>query len=284
MIKVYVLRLPNSNCMNVFHALLLVGHQPIFVDVDKDTMGLSPSKLKSFLENLLYKHPKKEKYIDWELSLWFPNFKKNIDQLINELKTFEYQGYWPGANGDESKYQIFFSRYNNKNVLSILRKFVLNNINDYLVLKNKSFFVEDNTWNILYAYELYKLFPQSKLIHVVRDPRDVISSFMQQRWCPNEFEKSLEMYLSILERWFHIEKKLPKSFYKIVKIEDVVSDRKYVLNEICDFLNVPFSNDLMNIELNKLNQHRWKKTFTDEQIIKLEKRLINVFNKLNYKL
>lgn len=242
-------------------------------------------RLHAFLNNVAEKKLGKENYHDWELAEWFPHFKENTETLIQELKTFDYQGFWPGAKGDKSSYQITFSEYKDKQLLStILGKFLKKNIDEFIKVNEKSILVEDNTWNILFARELSEVLPTSKLLHLVRDPRDVIASFMEQRWCPSDFESSLKMYKSIIERWFDVESTLSKSFYKTVKLEDLVKNPEETLREICYFSGIPFEKELLEIALNKSNSGRWKKVFTKQNEQVIEEELGSIFEKLNYQL
>jgi hypothetical protein len=242
-------------------------------------------RLQSFLEKLGAKNAKKKNYKDWELGEWFPKYQKNINTLIGELKTFDYNGFWPGAIGDASSYEIAFSEYKSKEVLAeITGRFLKNNIDEFIAVNGKNFFVEDNTWNILFAKELFELMPESKLVHLVRDPRDVIASFMSQRWCPNDFNEALKMYKSIINRWFTVEDSLPKDFYKVIKLEELVVNSEEIIKEMCYFSGIPFNAELLNIELNKSNSGRWKKAFTKENEKVIETELSSVFEKLNYKL
>jgi hypothetical protein len=240
-------------------------------------------RLQSFLENLAHKSLDKKNYKDWELAKWFPNYNDSISDLINKLKSFEYQGYWPGAIGEKTSYRIYFSEYKEKEILCvILGEFIQKNINDFLKDNEKRFFVEDNTWNILFANELADILPQSKLVHLVRDPRDVIASFMGQRWCPNNFTQALNMYKSIINRWFEIEEQLPVDFYKIIKLEELVKNPQKIIKEICCFSGIPYNTELLKTKLDKSNEGRWKKIFTkqNEETIKVE--LKNVFERLSY--
>ena len=182
-------------------------------------------------------------------------------------------------------YLVSFSRYKSKEVLAnVLGNFLVTNIDDYISLNNKKFFVEDNTWNILFAKELSELIPQSKMVHLVRDPRDVIASFMEQRWCPNDFNRALKMYKAIIMKWFDIQETLPHDYCKVVKLEDLVSEPEKVIRSICSFSNIPFHFRLLKIKLNESNSGRWKSTFSKEDLQNVAKELSNVFKRLNYEL
>ena len=68
-------------------------------------------RLNIFLINLAEKNNTKSNYIDWELSKYFPHYIENVQKLISNLKSFEYDGLWPGSNKNNKEYKIWFSDY-----------------------------------------------------------------------------------------------------------------------------------------------------------------------------
>ena len=240
-------------------------------------------RLNKFLINLSKKENVKEKYQEWELSKWFPNYIKNVEKLNQNLTTFIYRGFWPGASSTSTDYQIHFSDWKSKNELyQLLGDFIIENFNDYLLLKNKSIFVEDNTWNILFANDIKKLVPNSKLINMIRDPRDVIASFVKQRWCPSTLRDAIKMYKSIINRWLNIEKQLSNSYYKTIKLEDLVLDKIDTLKDIAEFLGVNFENSMLDIDTSLSNSGRWQNEFDKNEKKIIESELTSLIKKLGY--
>ena len=68
---------------------------------------------------------------------------------------------------------------------------------------NKFVYLDDNTWNHLNFSELNKIFPNAYLIHIFRDPRDVVLSLSKQRWSPNTLKDCIIFYRQICfeSRW-----------------------------------------------------------------------------------
>ena len=69
--------------------------------------------------------------------------------------------------------------------------------------------VDDNTFNHLYAGELVRLVPNSLIVHMYRDPRDVVASYIKQRWSPTELDQSIDYYCSIMQKWSEIRGTIP---------------------------------------------------------------------------
>ncbi len=125
-----------------------------------------------------------------------------------------------------------------------------------------------------YTPELLKLFPDSKFIHLVRDPRDNIISLKNV-----DFEGPFTALLAY--RWvhsarklFHIKKKYPGKFYTI-RYEDLVTEPQRYYREMCDFLSIPY-NDIVFDFYKKQGEAMQK--FNIEKMMKYHKSLFSPIN------
>jgi hypothetical protein len=135
-----------------------------------------------------------------------------------------------------------------------------------------NFFIDDNTWNILYMDGIRELLPGSRLVHIVRDPRDVIASFTQQTWAPSDPVEAGQFYRSIMLRWNHVAETLPAESFRMLRLEDLVAQPEPILRELCSFWDLEWDNQLLTLELNQAHTGRWKKdlpTSTHNQIHEL---------------
>jgi hypothetical protein len=246
-------------------------------------------KLSNFKGSIIKKIDKTGKklspdsYHGWELNKWFPNYETHVKNLISKLKTFEYSAVSPSTDSYTSNNKMYFSPPLSKKDLSpILSKFLYDCIGDLLKKENKSHFVEDNTWNILFSKELFELLPQSSLIHVIRDPRDVIASLVRQRWCPSELSQATKYYKAIINQWFEIKKELSTSRFLEIKLEDLVKEPKNTLEKICLITNLSYEESLLKVDLTKSHTGRWKSEFTENEQKFLNDELSDIFVKLNY--
>lgn len=119
---------------------------------------------------------------------------------------------------------------------------------------NPIHWVEKTTSTEFYAAEILKWFPRAKFIHVVRDPRDNWAS-LKSGWSArySQFNDSLERLLqSMIDRGKlglefarHNNNRFGDDIYKVIKYEDLVTHPREVLNDICDFLEIVFSENMM---------------------------------------
>jgi hypothetical protein len=125
-----------------------------------------------------------------------------------------------------------------------------------------------------YTPELLKLFPDSKFIHLIRDPRDNIISLKNV-----DFEGPFTALLAY--RWehsarklYHIKKKHPGKFYTI-RYEDLVSEPTKYYREMCDFLSIPYNDTVFDFYK---KQGEAMKKFNIEKIMKYHKSLLFPIN------
>lgn len=222
-------------------------------------------------------------YHGWRLSRHLPNFDDHVDTLMSRLVDFSFSACWVGTESYKLHPEIYFARPRLKEELAdILGHFIRSVIQDLLEHTNKAFFVEDNTWNILFAREILQLLPGARIIHVYRDPRDVVASFAQQRWSPTDKEQAALWYRSIMERWFDIRLSLPPESYHEVSLEQLVSSPGEVVQGICEFAEISFDSSMRQVDLSHSHSGRWRRECSKEEQTKIQDILGNIIAKLGY--
>ena len=194
-----------------------------------------------------------------------PRYGQLVDELIADLVEFEYPGQWNGTSFGERPQMYFASPEIRKELAAKLGKFWSAVIEDVCRYQKASFFVEDNTWNILWFDSILKLMPNARLVHVLRDPRDVVASYLRMRWSPNEVDKAAKWFKGIMNRWFEVRKQVPKDSFLEVRLHDLVQDPRKTLGEVTDFWGIPWSDRLLEENLGKSHTGRWKKDFDKRQ-------------------
>lgn len=189
-----------------------------------------------------------------------PNFNHLVDALISELTEFSYSGAWNGTRFLEKR----TLRYSPPDPLLAqkLGSFWHNVIGDVCDYQNASYFIEDNTWNILWFDTILQLLPNAKLVHVLRDPRDVVASYMKMRWSPNDAAGAAKWYKGLINRWFQVRESIPQSSFKEIHLNELVGDPRGVLQEVSDFWGIPWSETLLQQSFGKSHTGRWKKEFS----------------------
>lgn len=92
--------------------------------------------------------------------------------------------------------------------------------------------------NIRYLHDLVTVFPMARIIHIVRDPRDVVASLMRMPWAPNS------VVINAL-KW-KVDMLYVQDFLRSggtiheLRYEDLVTTPETQLRSLCRFINVPW--------------------------------------------
>ena len=129
--------------------------------------------------------------------------------------------------------------------------------------KNNASYPCDHTpRNVFFINEITTLFPNSKIINMVRDPRDVMTS-QKHKWMRRNLGASkiprFEMIraflnyhpLTIAKLWKasiseYLKSQENKSVM-LVKYEDLLSEPSIIVKDICDFIGIKYSDDMLNV-------------------------------------
>jgi hypothetical protein len=103
----------------------------------------------------------------------------------------------------------------------------------------KAGWIEMSPTNILAAPLLYTLFPDMKLIHTVRDGRDVACSMIRLPWGGNTMSECIGMWEQTLRDADPAMRQLPSDRVLVLQFEDLVAnDRERSYSQVLDFLEL----------------------------------------------
>lgn len=206
-------------------------------------------------------------YANWQLDKHIPNFREISEDLVLSLKQHCFDGSWCGSRVSEQK--LSYCSYSYDDLISIFRKFNSDIVSSLLSEAGSHVYVEDNTWNILHADFLQDLFPKARLIHIYRNPRDVIASFLEQDWMPNSIEGATSCYKKMLKEWRHKKRFLDKEFFIEVKFENMVYNPHNFISNLCHTMDLRLNNNSFNyalVNLSRSNVDGWRRRLSYEQI------------------
>lgn len=136
----------------------------------------------------------------------------------------------------------------------------------YAESRNKMIWGEKTPHHLLFVPEIKRYFPSSKIIHIVRDPRDVSLSLRNVPWNKGSILNHATSWNAFM-RLSDVYKSRYQSDFLEVKYENLVKDPQQVLAEITDFLGVPFESQIItdfrknpNFQVQK---EPWKKRTLD---------------------
>jgi len=167
-------------------------------------------------------------------------------------------------------------------------------------------FLNKNTRNTRRSLYLQEIFPDALFIHIIRDGRAVINSFLNVHFWENlhlwydenfrtpsqlvlegenEINLAAKLWKYEVERMLSDSKKINKDQYFEVRYEKFTKEPISTLREILDFCNLNSHNDffkfIKSFNINDMN-FKWRESFTNSNIKLIEKEAGSLLLKLNY--
>lgn len=99
--------------------------------------------------------------------------------------------------------------------------------------------VDHTPANIRYGTTLLNLFPEAKMVHIVRDGRAVASSIMRLDWGPNTIIEAARWWVEKVGYGLAAESSWGSQIIRL-KYEDLVSEPEHTLKTLCAFLNIDY--------------------------------------------
>jgi hypothetical protein len=99
-----------------------------------------------------------------------------------------------------------------------------------------------------YADRVFECFPDARIIHMVRDPRDRYASVLK-RWKVNRggVGSATAAWLSSIQLGERNQARYPDRF-RIVRYEDLATDPDASLRALCDFIGEPFEPSMLEMQ------------------------------------
>lgn len=118
--------------------------------------------------------------------------------------------------------------------------------------------------------QIFKMFPMAKVIHVVRDPFDIIESLLKSGL--PEKRQGLMNYIYTwkmsLAQGIKYKKKYPNN-YCFIKYENLVENTGAVMRKLSDFLGIEYNKDLLHPTV-KHGQEPWNSQGQSHQDVKIK--------------
>ena len=160
---------------------------------------------------------------------------------------------------------------------------------------------EKTPGHIFYWPAIKQCFPNAKLIHLVRDGRDVARSLVTARFGPVTLDIAAKNWVKYIKAFEVIEENTNTDNFLQVKYEDLIDDPERILSEICGLLTVEYSSEMLSFykkdmdyptdstnmdnlrsPLMKDNSLKWKTQLSIAEIQKLEGIAGTTLQKLGY--
>ena len=210
--------------------------------------------------------------------------KQTLSAFINRITMDERAGRWYGSPSYTKMPALYVTKPVERDSIMHKAGEFIDQLLSYPLRGEETAWCDDTPINILYAHQIAKMMPTARLIHIYRDPRDVVASYadQQQLWAPNKVEDCAQWVVAIMKRWWEVRKNLPKNQYIEVCYERLVSNQKAHLREMVNFASFDFEDMLMDIKLTDVSVGRYKRDIPSSKRQKVASALQPIMEEYDY--
>ncbi len=174
-----------------------------------------------------------------------------------ESHLFEHVGpfvdLWHGyaqSQADPNYYAVGLPVYfTEEEFITIARKLVSELMKPMLAnLTPGELFLEKTPSHALYLHTIQELLPKARIIHILRDSRDVVASLLaksreKQAWAPSQADQCAQVWIEYVEHVNRIASSYPPEAFLEVRYESLVDSPQVVLKTIANFLDRDWSGE-----------------------------------------
>jgi hypothetical protein len=139
----------------------------------------------------------------------------------------------------------------------LVRRFFLDLVGD-AAGPHATHWVEDTPTNLVHARELLQLFPDARLVHIHRDPRDVLASYLTFRWGGDDAVAVARRLDGIYRRWSAVRDELPRGRFLEVSLEQLGADPSKGLDAVCRFCGLVPDPRVLATPFDRVHAGRWR--------------------------
>jgi len=178
-------------------------------------------------------------------------------------------------------------------------------LKNYAKARNKSMIGDKDPKNIEYLHDIKRIFPNAYIVHIIRDPRDVVVSRMKAEWSRDRnFLTHVIAYREQLHKGIRDGKKLFGNHYFELFYEDLIEYPEKTLKKVCKYLNISYDSGMLhfNEKADKIikgkerqwkencfkpvisnNKNKWKNKLNRHQVLLVENICNKSFRNFGYK-
>lgn len=194
-----------SSILSAHHNIKAIPEGQFFIDC------MPPDISNINVENLLLKIENHYRFKIWNSKL--PNIEKNFINYSDFVRAFIY---------------TYLSQFQSEKAMAATK-----------------YWVDHQPGHVRHLAKLHKIFPNCKVIILIRDGRAIANSIMPLDWGPNSITRAAYYWEQRLAHSFAAKQYLGNQAI-IVRYEDILSESKVTIGNICNFLDVPFESNMLN--------------------------------------
>lgn len=176
----------------------------------------------------------KDNFVEW-ISICNNSNDKYADSVATDI--FDLKLFTEEINSKSNLSETELSKLYFDSILKSTGKF-----------KSDGRIVSKSVENSEFALDLKRLFPESKFLHIVRNPYAAFVALRKYKTKHSNYPLVDKLLKALYNDYYHLErnKRLLGEDYHIIRYEDLVTESERSLRDVASFLNIDYSDSLHN--------------------------------------
>ena len=150
--------------------------------------------------------------------------------------------------------------------------------------EGKRHWVEKTPRSIIMADTLFAMFPDMRYFHMIREPKSVCASFLQQTWGVDSVEDSVANYCEMMQRGFQSQARVSCDQYFVISLETLARQVDAILPPIFESCGIRFDSDIIQgcaslVSRDRVNTLRWPDIIDSRDAKLIDKRCGPIYRK-----
>lgn len=138
--------------------------------------------------------------------------------------------------------------------------------------------------NAQYIEQAFSLAPGGRMIVMIRHPVDTALSFLPPDWGPNDPLEAAKFCHAYLMRWRTVSGRVPRHFYREVKLENLICDPAVFLSGLFEFLELNEEECVLDVAKDRLREGTDRKSCVSNEVLEeMQSIMADDIEQLGYK-
>jgi hypothetical protein len=199
----------------------------------------------------------------------FPDIKSGEEShLFDHVGPFMdlWHGYANSIEANPNTFAVGLPVYFTQEEFTVIARKLVSELMQPMLrgLKPGEFFLEKSPTHALHIHTIHELLPKARIIHILRDARDVVASLLaisrRESWAPSRADQCAEVWSQHVNHVRSIAPSLPPGTLMELRYESLIDNPTDSLLGIAGFLGVDWSKESIQaaIEINSIESTRAK--------------------------
>lgn len=108
-------------------------------------------------------------------------------------------------------------------------------------VSGRRYWLEKTPHDVRNADRIVEVFPDARIVHMMRDPKDVFASFLEQDWGPKRLRKFTRWYVGVMEGAEAAAASVPSDRYMTIELETLVRRPHATIGRATRFFGIPYT-------------------------------------------